>query len=105
SPAIRENVPEYCQAELCSQRVDALTDEECADILLVNATIRGELFDVQRALEMGASPNTIAGLGLKQGDHKKGKRRNGEAMHVTPLMRACELGHQVERESFSHAVR
>merc|ERR1712039_615240 len=45
------------------------------------------------ALEMGASPNTVASLSLKMGEPSKGKRK-GCARHVTPLMRASELGHE-----------
>eukprot|EP00930_Biecheleria_cincta_P075680 TRINITY_DN6285_c0_g1_i2.p1 TRINITY_DN6285_c0_g1~~TRINITY_DN6285_c0_g1_i2.p1 ORF type:complete len:167 (-),score=20.26 TRINITY_DN6285_c0_g1_i2:114-614(-) len=80
--------------ELCHLSTGALTDQECANILLVNACIRGQLADVQRALGLGASPNTFASLSLKMGDVSKGRKRKGDASHVTPVMRACEMGHE-----------
>merc|ERR1740121_649465 len=89
----KELAPECCTPQMCNRGVDALDDKECADILLVNGTVRGDLKDVRRALEMGASPNTLAGLTLKMGEPTKG-RRKGAALHMTPLMRACEHGHE-----------
>merc|ERR1719215_107906 len=85
--------PECCQPHMCVRGVDALDDRECADILLVNGAVRGEVVDVRRALEMGASPNTLAGLTLKMGEPTKGRRR-GTAVHTTPIMRCCENGHE-----------
>jgi len=73
--------------------LDPLSDQECADIALVQAAVRGELADVVKALSMGASPNTIAELTLRMGEPSK-KGRKGRAVHMTPLMRACELGHE-----------
>eukprot|EP00443_Scrippsiella_acuminata_P080509 CAMPEP_0115529652 /NCGR_PEP_ID=MMETSP0271-20121206/84066_1 /TAXON_ID=71861 /ORGANISM="Scrippsiella trochoidea, Strain CCMP3099" /LENGTH=198 /DNA_ID=CAMNT_0002961709 /DNA_START=17 /DNA_END=610 /DNA_ORIENTATION=+ len=88
-----ENHPECCTPHVCGQGIDPLDDRECADILLVNGTVRGELDDVRRALEMGASPNTVASLCLKMGEPAKGKRKSC-AKYITPLMRASELGHE-----------
>lgn len=86
-----------------------LTDEECADVLLVNAVIRGELADVRRALATGADPGTVADLALRTAEPQQqpprprpgtagppgrppalaGHRSDG----TTPLMRAAALGH------------
>lgn len=82
-----------CTPALAGRTLDPLTDQECADIALVQATVRGESSDVIRALAMGASPNTIAELTLRMGEPSK-KKRGGRAAHMTPLMRACELGHE-----------
>jgi len=78
---------------LVGRALDPLSDQECADIALVQATTRGEATDVVRALSLGASPNTIAELTLRMGEPSK-KGRKGRAAHMTPLMRACELGHE-----------
>lgn len=75
------------------RRLDPLSDQECADIALVQATVRGEISDVIRALSLGASPNTIADLRLRMGEPNK-KGRKGPAAHLTPLMRASDLGHE-----------
>eukprot|EP00427_Karlodinium_veneficum_P011422 CAMPEP_0169081186 /NCGR_PEP_ID=MMETSP1015-20121227/10873_1 /TAXON_ID=342587 /ORGANISM="Karlodinium micrum, Strain CCMP2283" /LENGTH=242 /DNA_ID=CAMNT_0009140951 /DNA_START=89 /DNA_END=817 /DNA_ORIENTATION=- len=72
--------------------IDPLTDQECANIALVQAAMRGDAEDVSRAIAIGASPNTIADITLRMGEPKKG--RKGKAVHLTPLMRACELGHE-----------
>merc|ERR1719385_128653 len=61
--------PECCTPQLCGRGLEV----------------------VQRALDLGASPNTTAGLTLKMGEPTKGKKRN---LHVTPLMRACKLGRE-----------
>uniref|UniRef100_A0A7S0B7T2 Uncharacterized protein n=1 Tax=Pyrodinium bahamense TaxID=73915 RepID=A0A7S0B7T2_9DINO len=70
-------------------RTDALTDQECVDIMLSQAVMRGDLQDMQRALAKGAQVNTIADITLNMGirDRKRVKK-------VTPLMRACEYGHE-----------
>merc|ERR1719498_1378290 len=81
-----------CTPALAGRSLAPLSDQECADIALVQATVRGEVADVVRALSLGASPNTIAELTLRMGEPKKGRR--GRAAHMTPLMRACELGHE-----------
>jgi hypothetical protein len=89
-----EELFEPCLPTLGAGRgLEPLTDQECADIALVQATVRGELQDVQKALGLGASPNTIADLTLRMGEPKK-KGRKGRAIHTTPLMRACEMGHE-----------
>lgn len=82
-----------CTPALANRALDPLSDQECADIALVQATVRGEPHDVVRALSLGASPNTIAELTLRMGEPSK-KGRRGRAVHMTPLMRACELGHE-----------
>lgn len=82
-----------CTPALANRALDPLSDQECADIALVQATVRGEAHDVVRALSLGASPNTIAELTLRMGEPSK-KGRKGRAAHMTPLMRACELGHE-----------
>mmetsp|Transcript_42811 Transcript_42811/g.96685 ORF Transcript_42811/g.96685 Transcript_42811/m.96685 type:complete len:206 (-) Transcript_42811:226-843(-) len=82
---------ECCTPHLCGRNVDALDDRECADILLVNGTQRGDLPDVKRALAMGASPNTPAGLSLRMGEPTGGRKKQ---QLMTPLMRACWLGHE-----------
>lgn len=83
-----------CTPALSAGRaLDPLTDQECADIALVQATVRGEATDVVRALSLGAQPNTLAELTLRMGEPSK-KGRRGSAVHVTPLMRACDLGHE-----------
>lgn len=68
-------------------REDALNDKECADVILVQAVMRGELMDMKRALSKGASVDTVAEIALNMGirDAKRIKR-------VTPLMRACDCG-------------
>lgn len=82
-----------CTPALAGRNIEPLNDQECADIALVQATIRGEVADVERALASGASVNTIAELTLRMGEPSK-KGRRGQAVHLTPLMRACELGHE-----------
>mmetsp|Transcript_582 Transcript_582/g.1827 ORF Transcript_582/g.1827 Transcript_582/m.1827 type:complete len:231 (-) Transcript_582:103-795(-) len=73
----------------CSLSADALDDQECADVLLMQAATRGDLEDVEKALSRGACVDNCAELALNMGvrDHKRVRR-------VTPLMRACEAGHQ-----------
>lgn len=98
TPSLRGGKPECftldpCTPALAGRSLDALTDQECADIALVQGTVRGEASDVKRALSSGASPNTIADLTLRMGEPSK-KGRRGRAAHMTPLMRACELGHE-----------
>merc|ERR1712216_204184 len=79
-----------CMPTLGATRgLDPLGDQQCMNISLVQATIRGDARDVARALASGAQPNTTAELTLKMGDAAKDHRR-GKAGHVTPLMRACE---------------
>uniref|UniRef100_A0A7S4SZH0 Uncharacterized protein n=1 Tax=Alexandrium monilatum TaxID=311494 RepID=A0A7S4SZH0_9DINO len=70
-------------------RADALTDQECLDIMLVQAAMRGDLHDAKRALQAGAKVNTTADISLNMGvrDRRRVKR-------VTPLMRACEFGRE-----------
>lgn len=82
-----------CIPALSGRQTEPLTDQECADIALVQATMRGELGDVVRALTLGAAPNTTAELTLRMGEPSK-KGRKGRAAHITPLMRACEHGHK-----------
>lgn len=82
-----------CTGALPGRALEPLSDQECADIVLVQAAVRGEVSDVIRALSLGASPNTVAELTLRMGEPSK-KGRRGRAIHLTPLMRACELGHE-----------
>lgn len=82
-----------CSQSACGKTLEPLGDQECADIALVQATVRGEVSDVLRALAMGAQPNTTAEMTLRMGEPTK-KGRRGRAAHMTPLMRACELGHE-----------
>lgn len=97
SPSLRggkvEECFDPCTPALAGRALDPLTDQECADIGLVQATVRGDSHDVARALSLGAQPNTIAELTLRMGEPSK-KGRKGRAVHLTPLMRACELGHE-----------
>ncbi|CAK0816238.1 unnamed protein product [Prorocentrum cordatum] len=80
----------YSACHAC-RSTTGLSDKECADVLLVNAAVRGDVEDLQRALELGASVDTTAELTLTMGDLSKGVRP--APTHVTPLMRAAELGH------------
>lgn len=82
-----------CLPALAGRAIEPLSDQECADIALVQATIRGEVTDAVRALTLGAAPNTTAELTLRMGEPNK-KGRKGRAAHVTPLMRAAEFGHE-----------
>merc|ERR1712007_77464 len=66
-------------------------DDAHVDMLLMQATIRGDLLDVQRALTLGASPNTTAEVMLRVNQPTTGSRPRSK---MTPLMRACELGHE-----------
>merc|ERR1719436_2024357 len=63
-----------------------LDDQECLDVLLVQAVIRGELSDVKKALSSGAAVDTRADIVLNMGE-KDTTRGRGR----TPLMRACAL--------------
>mmetsp|Transcript_26645 Transcript_26645/g.79483 ORF Transcript_26645/g.79483 Transcript_26645/m.79483 type:complete len:204 (+) Transcript_26645:75-686(+) len=74
--------------ECILDQVTGLTDKECADVLLVQAVTRGEIPDVQRALENGASIDTCAELCINMGEIAPKK-----VVNVTPLMRAAALGH------------
>jgi len=74
-----------------SSGLKSLGEQECADIGLVLATTRGELAGVRRALMMGANPDTTMDLRLKLGDTAPKRCMNSS---MTPLMRACELGHE-----------
>uniref|UniRef100_A0A7S2J6K4 Uncharacterized protein n=1 Tax=Zooxanthella nutricula TaxID=1333877 RepID=A0A7S2J6K4_9DINO len=65
-----------------------LTDQECLEVRLVQAVIRGDVADVQQALKQGAHVNTTAGLSINMGDVVSYPMRQ-----TTPLMRACALGH------------
>merc|ERR1719295_372399 len=65
-----------------------LTDQECLEVRLVQAVIRGDVADVQQALKQGANINTTAGLSINMGDVVSCPMRQ-----TTPLMRACALGH------------
>jgi len=90
------NALEYldpCSPCAASRALEPLSDKECADITLVQATLRGDVSDVKRALDHGASVNTTADITLRMGDPNK-KCRKGKAKHVTPLMRASGLGHE-----------
>mmetsp|Transcript_70016 Transcript_70016/g.205305 ORF Transcript_70016/g.205305 Transcript_70016/m.205305 type:complete len:220 (+) Transcript_70016:112-771(+) len=73
-----------------------LDDKACADVLLVQAAMRGDVEDVRAALSKGASVDTCADLVLNMGEFAK-ERVTG----VTPLMRACSRGHQ---EVVSHLL-
>mmetsp|Transcript_21234 Transcript_21234/g.39947 ORF Transcript_21234/g.39947 Transcript_21234/m.39947 type:complete len:239 (-) Transcript_21234:121-837(-) len=70
------------------ERMSGLNDQECADVLLAQASVRGEIKDVQRALRDGARIDTRAELCIAMGDASAGKPRK-----LTPLMRACQGGH------------
>lgn len=82
-----------CSPCTANRALDPLNDKECADIALVQATLRGDLSDVQRAIAQGASLHTTADIKLRMGAPSK-KGRNSKAKHVTPLMRASSLGHE-----------
>ncbi|CAE7828225.1 unnamed protein product [Symbiodinium microadriaticum] len=73
---------------LLPDRMGGLTDQECADVLLAQAAVRGELKDVQRALRDGARVDTRAELCIAMGDANASLPRK-----LTPLMRACACGH------------
>eukprot|EP00446_Apocalathium_sp_SHHI-4_P008004 CAMPEP_0177164300 /NCGR_PEP_ID=MMETSP0367-20130122/6871_1 /TAXON_ID=447022 ORGANISM="Scrippsiella hangoei-like, Strain SHHI-4" /NCGR_SAMPLE_ID=MMETSP0367 /ASSEMBLY_ACC=CAM_ASM_000362 /LENGTH=218 /DNA_ID=CAMNT_0018610181 /DNA_START=28 /DNA_END=684 /DNA_ORIENTATION=- len=70
-------------------RPSGLTDQECADVLLVQAVMRADMCDIERALGQGANVNTVAGLSINMGEAAPAAARD-----VTPLMRACSLGHK-----------
>eukprot|EP00930_Biecheleria_cincta_P015382 TRINITY_DN12857_c0_g1_i1.p1 TRINITY_DN12857_c0_g1~~TRINITY_DN12857_c0_g1_i1.p1 ORF type:complete len:253 (-),score=59.11 TRINITY_DN12857_c0_g1_i1:169-927(-) len=78
------SLPRGCLPE----QMAGLSDQECADVLLAQASVRGELQDVQRALGQGASVDTRAELCIAMGDLSGKKPRK-----LTPLMRACSAGH------------
>jgi len=69
-----------------------LGEQECANIGLVLSTIRGDVAGVRKALDMGATCDTTMDLRLKLGESAPKGCQSPHAM--TPLMRACELGHQ-----------
>ncbi|CAE7465787.1 unnamed protein product [Symbiodinium natans] len=73
---------------LLPDRLGGLNDQECADVLLAQAAMRGELKDVQRALRDGARVDTRAELCIAMGDANASMPRK-----LTPLMRACACGH------------
>uniref|UniRef100_A0A7S4SX49 Uncharacterized protein n=1 Tax=Alexandrium monilatum TaxID=311494 RepID=A0A7S4SX49_9DINO len=70
-------------------QADALTDQECLDIALVQAAMRGDLHDAKRALQAGAKANTTADISLNMGIRDRRRVRR-----ATPLMRACEFGRE-----------
>mmetsp|Transcript_117871 Transcript_117871/g.338010 ORF Transcript_117871/g.338010 Transcript_117871/m.338010 type:complete len:213 (-) Transcript_117871:231-869(-) len=65
-----------------------LTDKECTDVLLVQAVVRADIMDIDRALSKGANVNTAAALSINMGEVVPCAPKQ-----VTPLMRACALGH------------
>lgn len=75
-----------------AKRFDSLGDQGYADVLLAKGATQGDLEDVKRALDLGASPNTRVGLSMKMGEamHQKGS----SPQLVCPLMRACAGGHK-----------
>lgn len=87
TPIIADAVP---GAHCCKPIVEPLNDKECANIILVQSVIRDDLTDVTRALDMGASVNTVADLMLGMGPPGQDVKKS---MSVTPLMRAAALGH------------
>lgn len=77
----------------CSNGVrhpDSFSETECANIILVQSVIRGDLADVQRALGMGAQKDTTADLIVTVGTQATSV---DQVTRVTPLMRAAGLGH------------
>lgn len=83
-----------CNAVINSgTRSGALGEQECANIGLVLSTVRGDLEGVTRSLEMGANPDTTMDLRIKLGE--AAPKNVGEHTEcLTPLMRACGLGHE-----------
>eukprot|EP00933_Yihiella_yeosuensis_P043167 TRINITY_DN37903_c0_g1_i1.p1 TRINITY_DN37903_c0_g1~~TRINITY_DN37903_c0_g1_i1.p1 ORF type:complete len:248 (-),score=48.02 TRINITY_DN37903_c0_g1_i1:119-862(-) len=73
---------------LLHSRNGGLTDQEYANVLLAQASIRGEVEDVKRALSKGANVDTRAELSIAMGEHSASSLRR-----LTPLMRACRCGH------------
>lgn len=78
-------------------RDDALNDQECADVVLVQAVMRGDLEDVKKAISNGARVDTCAEIALF-----RGVRDQQRTKYVTPLMRACDCGRD---EVVSHLLR
>jgi len=68
-------------------RDDALNDKECADVVLVQAVMRGDLEDVKKAMANDATVDTFAEIALF-----RGVRDQQRIKQVTPLMRACDCG-------------
>mmetsp|Transcript_61498 Transcript_61498/g.159703 ORF Transcript_61498/g.159703 Transcript_61498/m.159703 type:complete len:220 (+) Transcript_61498:71-730(+) len=83
--------PPGCEGveDFLPERSVGLNDKECADISLVRAVMSGDLDEVIKALEKGASVDTQAELNIFMGA-KVSKGLQG----VTPLMRAASLGFQ-----------
>jgi len=81
---------QQCCATRCCDRapVGGLEDRECAEVLLVNGAIRGDVEDVRKALNRGASPNTVAELSLNFGGMSGMKRQSHCRPNVTALMHA-----------------
>mmetsp|Transcript_133798 Transcript_133798/g.286149 ORF Transcript_133798/g.286149 Transcript_133798/m.286149 type:complete len:210 (+) Transcript_133798:104-733(+) len=84
------SMPRCDIAEEClPEKPVGLSDKECADVLLVQAVTRADIADIQRALREGASVDTNAELSINMGEVTAKRIRE-----VTPLMRACALGHE-----------
>nr|ABI14269.1 ankyrin repeat protein [Pfiesteria piscicida] len=83
-----------CQAhvaldECVPVRMQGLSDQACADVLLVQAAQRGDVQDLHRAISNGAHVDTCANLCLSMGEAAMAKPTG-----ITPLMRASACGHQ-----------
>mmetsp|Transcript_161811 Transcript_161811/g.519055 ORF Transcript_161811/g.519055 Transcript_161811/m.519055 type:complete len:218 (-) Transcript_161811:43-696(-) len=70
-------------------RLQGLNDQACADVLLVQASQRGDVQDLQKALSKGANVDTRANLCLSMGE-----AASAQSSGLTPLMRACACGHE-----------
>lgn len=81
--------PPRCEVgSLCFADVVGLTDQECADVLLAQAAMRGDLNDIKRALGQGADVDSRGEMSITMGDPLSKRCRQ-----VTPLMRAASRGH------------
>eukprot|EP00746_Dinoflagellata_sp_MGD_P165188 gnl/MRDRNA2_/MRDRNA2_94316_c0_seq1.p1 gnl/MRDRNA2_/MRDRNA2_94316_c0~~gnl/MRDRNA2_/MRDRNA2_94316_c0_seq1.p1 ORF type:complete len:191 (+),score=30.67 gnl/MRDRNA2_/MRDRNA2_94316_c0_seq1:126-698(+) len=67
-----------------------LSDQQVSDILLVQSTLRGDVDDVKRAIQMGANIETTSAINLKIGETYASDQANAQ----TPLILACQMGHQ-----------
>mmetsp|Transcript_89868 Transcript_89868/g.159888 ORF Transcript_89868/g.159888 Transcript_89868/m.159888 type:complete len:251 (+) Transcript_89868:30-782(+) len=79
------SIPRSCLPD----RMAGLNDQECADVLLAQAAVRGEVSDIQRAIGLGANIDTRAELCIAMGD--LGGKKSAK---LTPLMRASSGGHE-----------
>lgn len=67
-----------------------LNDQQVSNILLIQSTIRGDVDDVKRAIQMGAMIDTTSQIALKVG----ASSIDDEDRETTPLMIACQMGYQ-----------